>query len=184
MWLSWIANSRGEPPKLAKVKQELKHINELASKLYEALRDISDPAGQALWNVYTSGHIPGDPVYDHACHTEMQENLLRFRSITSIALDAYAQPDPNRLKGHWPEKLKPETELIRDLARLYEKITGKTAKAGHYRRSDEGIALYNGPFFDLVEDIFLTLKIEKHTQGADEEFANQNLGKAIDRALK
>lgn len=172
----WIINSRTKSPNLKQSLKELEHIQKLTVDLYHALRDIGGPAGTALWEAYTMRF--NGPEYDHANHHEIQDALMHFRSIVDAALET--APSTSR----WKPELKPETELIRDLARLYEKITGKAAKAGHYRRSDEGTALYNGPFFDLVEDIFLTLKIEKHTQGADEEIANQNLGKAIDRALK
>ena len=169
--IDYFFSSQAKKPSLKETRKEFENISKLTRELYRALKNIGGPADHALHETWQNRHVNYPETLPH---TEIEEALLNFQPLIQIAMDQI--PDSRR----WPQEFIPERELIRGLAKLYEDSTGHSAKAGSHRRDD----IYQGDFFNLVEDIFLTLEVEKHVTGDDEENVNFALGKAIERALK
>lgn len=172
--IDFFSNTHAKAPSLKETKKEIEKISSLAKELYSSLKDVSSPIEDEFWRIYYQYQFAGKPEYKNAWMSEIQHSLLHFRVILNMVQEKI--PKSRR----WPESINPEKEVIRGLARLYQNSTGKEPKAGSCRRND----LYQGAFFNLVEDVLLTLEVEKHVTGEDEEDINLALGKAIERALR
>lgn len=179
IFVNYCFNVKGRPKSLGDTRQELERIRRLAQDLHRSLRDLGGSAEKVLWDAHFD--FMAKPEYDRSHPEDVQQALLYFTPVIRRAQKML--PDTRR----WKEDLVAERELIRELGKLYKKITGENAASGNYRAKAEYDANsteyeYTGAFFALVEDIFYTLEIPKHTQG-DEIDANNALGRAIDRAL-
>ena len=176
--IDYFWNMHGKTPSLKETRAELEKIEKLTGELYRALRNIGGGADQALWNSYITQSCvePGDKP---AAHTEVESVLMNFREVAHIAL---SELPVNR---GWPKQLVPIRDLIQDLAKLYQRSTGKHPVIGSmipkYIKVEEGGGketikyFYEGEFFSLVEEVVFALGVEK---------SNQALGKNIKEALQ
>jgi hypothetical protein len=179
-------------PTLKESRKKLEKINTLAGELYNELE--SQPVGGPYSKsedkslTYLMNEDPelvkGYPeiVYD------LPKHLLHLKCFSQKTLECL--PDTKR----WPKEFKAEKELIEDLAKIFEEATqthplDSIYRSPIYEESEEAVLkgqvryYYTGDFFNLVDDITLTLG-SRDADNQDEFKANQSLGMAIKRALE
>lgn len=172
--IDYYWNSRGQVPSLNQTKAELKKIYNLSRDLYRALSEIGGPAGDALWDTWsTSFNSSKKPGFENTAYTEVEHILLHFRVVVSRAID-----DAPDSRG-WEKKLVPTRELIQGLAAIYERSTGKKAtlermtprviKSKHHVIKDGVEYFHEGDFFSFVEEIYFALNIQKSNQATGED---------------
>lgn len=175
----YLANLEGKSPSLQSTRQELKKIQRLSYELYKLLSGIGPPAEMAIEN-FLEDHLPSKYLSLHPETLSKNLNMLAATVNNILAMMPKS--------GGWPDRIKPETQLILDLAHIYTQETGKSPADGNKRvlQSHDGHYqyFYDGPFYKLVEDITLAIGSRKQPKPEKEHSFNQALGKAIDRALE
>ena len=156
--------------RLSQTKKLLQDFQKKAPELSNILRKIKedDSAIEAMKKLEAENPSWFRVHDSFSILSALEEHLDRANGLAFYALDSL--PEGNR----WQEELKPESDLIENLAEFFQEFKGSPAR--DFFKHDRISGEYSGQFFELIQSMFEVLHI-----GQSQD--NENLGRVIDMAL-